>query len=627
MKKNQYETLFYSTVGVAAVFLLIVAANFIFARAKVRVDLTDEKAYTLSEGTKAILAKLDTPVVLRFYCTRDNTMPVPFKTYAQQVEDLLDEYRQAGRGMIQVEKYDPQPDSDAEDSAQLDGIEGRPLPSGEKIYLGLAVAMLNEKEAMPFLSMDRERLLEYDISRAISRVMTPQKPVIGIMTPLQIFGQPPMMRQMGQQPRDPWVFVSELKRDFTVKQVLMTVDKIDDDINVLIVVHPKEIGDVSQYAIDQFVMRGGKLIAFLDPNCYFDDQRQNPMMGGGPSSSNLDKILKAWGLEFDTAKVIADMTLASKTRQPDGRVADAPAVLSMTPEGIASDDIVTGQIETMLLPFAGAFTGTPAEGLKKTALIKSTQNAMLADSFIAAMAGDGLVRDFKSENKSFDIALRLTGKFKSAFPYGKPKPGEDEKPDEESSGPSSALKESKGENSVILVGDADLLNDVVSVRVQDLFGMKIVQPMNNNLDFVLGATEQMSGDSNLIAVRSRATRNRPFTVVKKMETEAQAKFRDQIRQLEERAQEAQQKINELQRAKSSEQRFILSPEQQRELENMRKLEAETNKKLKEVRKNFRREIDSLETRLKWANILIMPLVVALSGVVLAVWKRKRVAAK
>lgn len=629
MKKKQLETLFYSTAGVVAVFVIIVAVNLIGSRAKTRIDMTAEKAYTLSDGTRAILKKLDTPITIRFYYThRENAMPVMLKNYAQQVEDLLDEYRQTAKGKIEVEKYDPQPDSDAEDSANLDGVEGQMLPTGEKVYLGISISMLNEKSVLPFLTPDRERLLEYDISRAISRVMDSDKPVIGVMTPLQIFGQPPMMRQFGQQPKEPWVLISELKRDFTVKQLMMTTDKIDDDIKVLIVIHPKEIGDPAQYAIDQFLMRGGKLIAFLDPNCYFDDQKQNPMMGGGgPSGSSLDKLLKAWGVEFDSAKVVADMNLASKTRSPDGQVMDAYAVLSLTPASMNKDDVVTGQIDSLLVPFAGVFKGKPVDGLKQEVLLKTSKDSGLVDGFLASLPGDAISKEFKSADLEQALAIRLTGKFKTAFPDGKPKSGEktDDKEKKQDTGPH--LKETQKDTAVILVGDADLLNDTVSVQVQNFFGQRIVIPQNGNLSFAQSAVEQMGGDSNLITVRSRATLNRPFILVKEMEAKAQAAFRDQIKQMEQSLQETQQKLNELQRSKSKDQRMIMSPEQQKELENFKKKEAETNKKLKELRKNLSREVKSLEARLKWQNILAMPGVVTISGIVLAVFKRKRTAAK
>ena len=388
------------------------------------------------------------------------------------------------------------------------------------------------------------------------------------------------------------------------------------------VIHPKEIGDAAQYAIDQFVMRGGKLIALLDPNCYFDNQNQNPMQGGGPSSSNLEKVLKAWGIQFETGKVAADMTFASMLGQ--GQL--APTVLSINPDGLNKDDVVTGQIDSMLIPFPGVFQGKPADGLKQTVLLKTTKNAQLVDGFLAAMGPDAINKDFKAAGTEYPVAIRLTGKFKTAFPDGKPSTGE-KKDDKDTKKDEGTLKETKDENAVILVGDADFLNDAVSVQVQNFFGNKIVIPQNGNLTFIQSAVEQLGGDSRLITVRSRATLNRPFTLVKQMEAKARGEFQDQLKQMEDSLQETQRKLSELQQQKSKDQRMILSAEQQREVENFRKKEAETNKKLKELRKNLNREVDSLQTRLKWQNILIMPVVVAISGIALAVFKRKRTSAK
>ncbi|MBA4147141.1 MAG: Gldg family protein [Verrucomicrobia bacterium] len=631
MKKNNFESLLYSVGGVALLFVAIVAFNFIAGRAKIRADLTAEKAYTLSDGTRAILSKLDTEIIVRFYVTRDEKeAPPALKVYARRVEDLLEEYREVSKGKIKIERYDPKPDSDAEDSANLDGVEGQMVrPGGDKVYLGLSINMLNEKVAIPFLIPDRERLLEYDISRAISQVMNPERPTLGVMTPLQAFGQPQAMSRFGQQPADPWVLVSELQRDFNVKQLYMTTDKIDDDIKVLVLIHPKEITALTEYAIDQFIMRGGKLIAFVDPLCYFDQQGQNPMMGGGPSSSTLDRLFAAWGVEFDTTKVVADMNF--KTPLQEG---DALAVLNFTEEGANKDDALSGQIDSLLLPFAGTFQGAPKDGLKKTVLFSSTKNSQLVDAFLASMPGDSIAKDFQSSGTEYPIAIRLTGKFKTAFPEGKPnasdahdhEDGEDEEKEKKQASDNS-LKESKEETAVILVADADFLQDPVAARVQNFLGQRMVMLPNGNLPFAQGAAEQLSGDSNLIAVRSRATMNRPFTLVRKMESEAQEKFRTRLKELQASLDETQRKLNELQQSKSKEQRFIMSPEQQAELENFRKKEVATSKELKELKKSLRREVESLQTRLKWINILAMPIIVAFSGIILAVVKRKRTAAK
>ena len=638
MKKKTIETILYSTGGVLAMALILIAFNVIVGAFKERIDLTKEKAYTLSQGTRAILRKLDTPVKVRFYCTQGETAPetVFLKSYAKRVEDLLAEYKQIAHGNLVIEKYDPQPDSDAEDSARLDGVEGQLMRNGEKFYLGLAVSQLDEKQAIPFLDPGRERLLEYDLSRAISRVGTPEKAVVGVMSAMPVFGMPsnPMMARMGQQGQQPWVIITELKNDFDVKHVAIDVDKIDDDVKVLLVIHPRDITDKAQYAIDQFVMRGGKLVAFLDPLPMVDSREQNQMLGSIPNSgSNLDKLLKAWGLSFDTAKVVADMNYKMQLGGRGAQPQDAPAVLSVTTEGINKDDIVTSQIDNIWLPYAGAFVGTPVPGLKETVLLSSTKDSQLVDGFMANLSGENVMKEFKPSGTQFALAVRLTGKFKTAFPNGKPEEKKDEdkkdaaKKDTEPKADDS-LKETRQDNTVLLVGDADMLFDRVALQpIQTLFGTAYA-PANGNLSFVQNAVEQLTGDNNLIAVRSRATLNRPFTRIKAMETAANEKFQSEIKRLEDSKAEAQRKINELQQQKKDkDQRFILSPEQSAELVNLRKEEVETGKRLKQVQKDLRKEVVSLQTRVKWIDILALPAAVTASGIGLAFVKRKKTSAK
>ena len=622
MKNKRLETVLYSAGGVLALFAVIVAVNFIGSRAKFRVDLTADKAFTLSEGTKTVLRKLDTPVQVRLYVSqKDNAMPVVLKNYASRVEDLLNEYSQISGGKLEVSKMDPEPDSDGEDSAKLDGVEPQMLPTGDRLYLGIAINMLDQKVALPFLSPDRERLLEYDLTRAISIVGNPTKPVMGLMSGLPVNGgvNPAMMRMGQMQPQEPWIFVSELKRDFTVKPVEMTAEKIDDDIKVLVVFHPKDITDAAQFALDQFVLRGGKLIAFVDPSPVFDKNPQaasNPMFANMPGSkSSLDKLFTAWGITFDSSKVLADMTYKTKNRG-----GDQPAVLRFTTDAMNKDDVATSQIDDLVMLLAGTFSGTPKDGLKQTVLIHSSPNSMLADGFMAAMSGEQIGKDFKPENKEFAVAIQLAGKFKTAFPDGQPGAGTN-------APASTALKESTTDTQVILVGDTDMMNDQIVADIQEFMGQRIVTPRFGNLNLLQSFVEKLSGDNNLISIRSRATMNRPFTRIREMESRAQEQYRGKIKALEDGLAEAQKKLNDLQAKKDANQRFILSPEQKVELDKFRKEQAQANKDLKKVRRDLNLERDSLENRLKWTNILGMPAVVAVFGMALAVAKRKRTAAK
>jgi len=631
MKKNNIETYLFSTVGVLIMFVVLLAFYVVTSAAKDRIDLTSEKAFTLSPGTKKILGKLTSPVKITFYCTQGAAMPTFLGTYAQHIEDLLAEYQQVGKGKIVIKKLDPQPDSDAEDSARLDGVEGQVTPTGEKVYLGLVVSLLDQKVALPWLPPDQERLLEYDISRAIARVISPTLPTIGLMSALPVFGSEPnpMLQRMAQQQsaQEPWTFVSELKKSFTVREVPMTASKIDDDIGVLLVVHPRDITDATQYAIDQFVLRGGKLLAFVDPHAYFDQKHDQmaQVMGESSGQSSLPALLKAWGLDMDMNKVVADMTFAGRNPQSGSPM---PTVLLVNKDGVNPDDVVTSQIDNLVLPFAGAFTGKPADGLKETVLVHTSKEAELVEGITASIAAEQIVKDFKSSGVDYAMAVRLTGKFKTAFPDGAPKAPADDKDAPKDQPKDVQLKESKGDGVVILVADADMLADQVCVKVQNFMGYRMVQPMNGNLNLVQSLVEQLSGDSDLISLRSRASLNRPFTRLKEMEAKAGREFENQLKALEEKKSETERKISELQSSKAgNEQKFILSPEQQKALENYQKTEAEANKSLKVTRKNLRKETDSLEFWTKVVNIAAMPVLVAMVGIVLAIYKRERTAAK
>jgi ABC-type uncharacterized transport system involved in gliding motility auxiliary subunit len=634
MQKKSLETILYSSAGIVVMLAIIVAVNVITGVKPVRVDMTQEKAYTLSDGTKAILKKLDTPVKVRFYCTQSESATpetVYLKSYARKVEDLLQEYKQiAGKNLV-IEKYDPQPDSDAEDSARLDGLEGQPLPGVERFYLGLAVSLADERVALPFLEPNRERQLEYDITRAIARVFTPEKPTIGVMSALPVFGEMgnQMMMQMGQGGGTPaWTIIEQLKQDFNLKRVEMTSEKIDDDVKVLVVIHPKDISDKAQFAIDQFVLRGGKLIAFLDAQSAVASRQQNPMMGGGPSgtSSSLEKLLKAWGIQFDTGKVVADLNFKMQLGGRNGQPTEAPAFLALTSEGINTNDIATSELGSIWLPMCGAFTGEPAAGLKQTVLLNSSKESQLVDGFMASMGGESILNGFKPSGVNYKLAIRLQGKFKTAFPDGEPVAEADNTNSVVKA--NGSLKESKTETSVVLFGDADLLADDFSLRkTESPFGT-MVSEMNANLNLAQNLVEQMAGDSNLIGVRSRATQSRPFTLVKKMEAEAEARGQAKIAELQQSLQETQQRLSELQsQRKDKDQRFILSAEQKAELENFRKKQAEVSKELKQAQKDLRKEVVSLETRLKWLNILAMPLGVTMAGIGIAAIKRKKTSAK
>ncbi len=621
MKKH--ETFLYSAVGLAALFIILVAFNYLASSAAVRADLTDGKLYTLSDGTRKILQKLDGPVKLRLYVSQsDNAIPVQLRSFAQRVEDLVREFKAVAGPNLIIERYNPKPDSDEEDAAQLDGVEPQTLFTGEQFYLGLSVSRLDRKQALSNISQQRERLLEYDLIRAIARVANAERPTIGVMSAIPIMGEP--MNMMTRQPSEPWVLANELKRDFNVKVVPMSTEVIDKDINVLLVIQPRDIMESAEYALDQFVLRGGKLIAFVDPYMFFD-QQPNPMMPnmpGQPGSSTLPRLFKAWGINMDPGKVIADVTYASGAGQRY-----TPTVITLNKTALSRDDVATSQIDTLLLAFSGVFDASkPAEGLKVTDLARTSPNSMLVDNIVASVSGDAAMKGFTPDNKAKPLAMRLSGKFKTAFPEGKPapfNPDKDKKPVE--AGPQ--LKEGAAENSIVLVADADMLADGAAVEVQTILGQRVVVPSNGNLALVQGMIEQLASGDDLMSLRSRASSFRPLTVVREMEANAQKQYFGKIKELEDELQQTTEKMQKLQRQSGGTKTAqIMSPEQQAELERFKKRVIETRQVLKDLRKTLRQDAEALQFWTKVMNIALMPLLVAIFGLGYALVRRRRTAA-
>jgi ABC-type uncharacterized transport system involved in gliding motility auxiliary subunit len=635
--KGKFDHLLYSAVGVIAVLIIIAAINLFGGFFKFRSDLTDNKLYTLSDGTKKILNKLDTDVVVRLYFSKDNaSVPVPLRTYAQEVQDLLDEYQQYSHGKVKVIKLDPKPDSDAEDSANLDGIEGQAVNLSDKVYLGIAISSLDAKTTISYLSPDRATLLEYDLSRAISSVANPKKAVIGVMSALPVTGREasPMMMQQRQQPSPPWIFLSELKESYVVRDIPLTADKIEDDVSVLVVVHPQGITGDAQFAIDQFLLRGGKMVALLDPYSFVQAQTAGPYGGAAGFNSTLDKLLPAWGIDFPVTKMIADLTFATQVQRESDVQAD-PTILSITSEGVNKEDALGAAISDLLMPFAGAFTGKPAEGLKEDILVKSSMQAGLVDVSLMQAGSDAIRKQVKSTQAAYPIAIRLSGKFKTAFPDGKPEDKSSATPSPSPAAQGAAtpaskqdhLREGKTEGVVILVGDSDFAYDAIAGRAQQVLNQTVFVPSNGNLNFIQSSVEQLAGDSDLIGIRSRSSGNRPFVVVNKMEAAAQQKYQSKIDDLEDNLNQTRQKLAALQTSKQSDQKTLLSPEQQTEIKKFQENEATVNKELKQVRKNLRQEIDSLQTTVTWVDIAGMALIVTIVGLVLALVKRSRRAAR
>ena len=645
MKNRPFDFFVFSTLGIVVCLVVVVFANVVASFKKVRIDFTAEGLFTLSEGTRQILEELDTQVQIRFYATRDDRiMPPHLKTYIGRVEDLLSELVEKSNGFVAVQKLDPEPDSDAADSAVLDQMTPLQTPT-DTIYLGLAVSFLQKTVSVPYLDPNREVHLEYDLIRAITQVIAEDKPVIGVISSVPIMGEAPnpMMMRMGRQPQGPWFVIQQLHADFDVREINVTTESIDEEVDVLLIVHPQDLGDQTLYAVDQFLLQGGKLLTLMDPVALFDVP-PNQMGQSPPTPSDLEKLLSAWGLEFHADKVLADMTFAKEVslvaNQPQ---TINPSVPFVSTTGIKQGEVVTDLLDEVLFVLPGSFSGDPVEGLEKTVLLHSSEQSSLVSSLFALHSNQQIVDKFKAEGIERPYALRLTGTFPTAFPDGRPQSEDEEdidRPEEtEEEGAEEgtetpaeeSLTESAEPGMVVLIGDVDFIYDAFCIQVQNIFGQQLVQKRHNNVDLFQNLVEYLVGDNRLIQVRSRATMNRPFLVIQKMRAEAMERHREEEAELKEELQEAINRINELQQQRvfgqDQQNLSVLSSEQKEELSKYNEQRAEISQKLKQVRRNLRKDIDSLENWLKLANIAAVPVLIAFIGIFTVIVKRNRTAAR
>ena len=594
-------------IGLVLVAVIAVAADVVLAKLPLRADLTAERLYTLSEGSRAVLGQLDKDVTLKYFVSSSAAeMPMALKTYATQVENLLEEYDRAAGGALAIEKFDPKPDSDAEEWAQRYGVEPQSVnPFGSPIYFGLVAVCGDKEETLGTLTPRTEATLEYDITRLVTRVAWPERPVVGVMTSVEgvLAKADPRMMQMRRPPQG-WAAFGELAKDYDVREVPPTVEEIDPAVKTLVVLHAKNLTDKTLYAIDQFVCRGGKLIACVDPmslKTLLSQPQNQMMMGGGNEPSTLGKLFEAWGVTFDPKQITCDLAAATKLNNGQGMVNDEPAFLTLGADNMEKSDLLVSRLTQVMFPFAGAFAfdGKDSDLVFTPVITTSSEHSAETDAMGMMMGGGS--RSAKPDGKARVVAARLSGTFKTAFPKG---------PDG-TNDVSNAV--ASGKSAVMLFADSDFLADDFCVRLlRTPFG-NMAQPMNDNLALFSNVIEQFAGRAELIGVRTRGASNRPFTVVDRLEAEAMAKWQKKEAELQSRLAEAQRRISELQSQKSGSERMLLSREQQQEIVKFRKAQAETRRELKGVRKELTADIDSLGARLKGINIALMPALVVLFG--------------
>jgi len=606
-----------SALAVLAVLLVavILVSNALFRGA--RMDLTQNHLYSLSQGTKNILSSIDEPIHLYLFYSDKGTQNLPqLRTYAQRVREMLDEMKARAGGKLQLDVIDPLPFSEDEDRATGFGLQAVPTGQGtETIFFGLAgTNSTNGKSVIPFLQPDKEAFLEYDVAKLIHELSMTKKTAVGLISGLPMSASfDPQTRQM----REAWAVDTQLQQSFDVRQLAApSLKTIDKDIGVVVLIHPKNLTDDAVYALDQFVLRGGHLLVFVDPQAEADDSGADPSNPQAAmfanKSSDLPKLFKAWGVQYDPNKIVLDREHGLQISMGQGQqpVRD-PAILGFMKRDLNPDDVTTANLDTINISTAGFFALDKDSKNKLVPLIQTGSDAMVVPSDRLKFMPDPsqlLVGYQPTDNKPYIIAARLEGKFTTAFPERKEE---------------GHLAESKDNGAIVLVADTDILTNRLWVQVQPFFGQKIMNAFANNGDFFINSVDNLTGSSDLISIRGRATSQRPFTTVEDMRRAAEESFRGKEKELQQRLTETESKLQALQSGKSKDQEMILSPEQRTELQSFLDQKVEIRKELRQVRRALDEKIESLGTRLKLVNIGLMPLLITIAALGFAAWKRRR----
>jgi len=612
-------------IALAVLFLALVMLSNVSLRG-LRLDLTQNKLYTLSKGTQQVLRDLKEPVNLYFYFSRDvaakqSPLVMP---YAARVREFLEEVSARAGGKVHLQVIDPQPFSDDEDRAAEFGLQSLQAGGlGEALYFGLAGTNSTDgRSTIPTFTPDREEFLEYDVAKLIQELGTPKKAVIGLLSSIGLQGQfNPQTGQMGE----PWPIYTQIQQLFNVRTLTSDLDHIDKDVDVLMVVHPKHLPPKTLYAIDQFVLRGGRMLLLVDPNAGADLSGQdpsNPLAAAMANhSSDLQPLLATWGVDYDATKVIGDLGRGLEVR---ANTSTGPVrhigILGLRHGDMDQKDVVTASLESINLATVGALAARPGAKTAFEPLLLSSTSAepMPAQRFNALSDPTSLRDGFKSTGVRYAIAARITGPVDSAYPNGPPG---DQKP---TAGPPVAhLAKSSTPANIVVIADTDLLMDYLWVQTRELLGQRIAQAFANNGDLIANILDNLSGSSALISVRGRASFSRPFERIEALKRQADDRLRAKALELQSELQQTESKLTELQTKRNDQSSMMLSPEQETELKRFTAEKTRVRKELRETERGLDVDINRLGSRLKAINIAIAPLLVAIAGVIILSLRRRR----
>ena len=645
----------------AAVFIAIIVACGVLILDKIvrrlRFDLTEHKSFTLSQGTRNILAGLNQPVSLKLYYAKVAAMKGPeairyYNNYYHYVRSLLEEYQALAKGKLTFDDIDPRPFTDNEEEAMTHGVKRFPLSEDENFFFGLVVQTeLGKEKVIPFFEPNRQEFVEYDISKLIVSVTRRDKKKVGVLSSLPVMGpadmSPYMMQMMqmqGKPPEQPWTITTHLEDQYELEAVKADAGEIADDLDFLMVVHPKELPEKTLFAIDQFVMKGGKLLVFVDPHCISDRPAQQPgnpyAAMGHKTASDLNKLLSHWGVEMEQDVIAADPTLAIKGAvRRDARPTPILTYLALTNECVNPQEIVTADLHDLKMVFAGVLTETGDADTTVTPLLQTTKASGTwrpAGPFELMMLDPAAIqRGFVDRSERLMLACRITGKFTTSFPDGIADAADDaddgdhdEKPDDnEDTAASPPASEDEGKDAekkpgvireaapdamVIVVADVDAISDMVAYQ-ESFFG---TSPVGDNAPLVFNALDYLSGSGDLIAVRSRGRFSRPFEKVDEIEGEAEKATEDEVQAINAKISDYQDKLRNLGDAGDEKDVKLVQSKALAERQNIQEEIRKARKDLNRLEADKREDIEKLGTKLRTLNMVVAPAVVLLIAIVL-----------
>ncbi len=647
----------FSSIGLVAIAIsMVFSVAVISLLPSFRIDLTEDNLFSLSDGTRNIVTTLDGPVELIFFYSESATEDIPqIRSYANRVEELIQEIVIASNGRLSLNIIDPQPFSKEEDLATQYGIQAVPVSQGgEAIYFGLVATqtvdaegnalIIPPSEAMPLIRPDQEEFLEYEFMKLVTKVAKPDRQIVGLLTELDIDGGfDPTVGQATQQ----WMVMDIIRQLYEVRRIENESETIDEDIDILMLVHPQNLSEQMLYAIDQHVMRGGQTMLFLDPNA--DSLVTRSPQGAlipAQMESELPGLLEAWGIEYDSDNVLADNEQALRVIMGQGqRPAPHLGMLGVQRDYLAGDDIITSRLETVNLSSPGTISKLEGAGTLFEPLLRSSTDSMLMEASLVENVTDPsiLFDEFVSSGESHVIAARVSGVMATAFPDGRPEiiveesdedteveteevvveeivEGIVEDVDQEAV---EHLSNSKVETTILVFADTDMLSDRMWVQVAQFLGQRIPQPFANNGDLVINALDNLGGGADLVSIRSRGRYSRPFTRVVQLQREADDRLRSEEAELLDRLAETEAELARLNQTEDGQPIGVITPEIQAGIDGFNEDLLLTRRSLRDVQYQLTEDIERLGSNLKWINTALIPLLLSILALAMSYVRGQR----